>query len=191
MSALRIAAKAARTDRDVWDDVVAKAAARMEGLTAKFAAKDITEAEYVLDMRRLVKSLHMGGLAVGSGGIERVTAKDLRRLGPLLRDEYKYLARKVGRIQADPDALDAELLTVGQYANRARGTYENAAVAASGHKEVRRLIHSNESCTAGDGRPGCEEQAARGWHSAATFVPIHSCRCGSACRCTVETRAAG
>lgn len=188
MSARLKAVVRTRAARDVWDDAVAEAGERMKVLTRRFAAGALTEADYVAEMRALVKAVHMGAAAVGSGGIPAVPASELRRLGPVLRDEYRHLRRKVGRIQTGATSIEQELATVGQYANRARGTFENVAVRASGHTEVRRIIHSGESCTAGDGRPGCEEQAARGWHDVRTFVPIHKCRCRSACRCTVETR---
>src|SRR4051812_34867018 len=109
---LRVLKAAPRAPRDVWAEVVDRAGSRMSTLTERFIAGDVSEAEYVLAMRSLVKSMHMGALAVGSGGIENVPPRELSRLGSLLREEYKYIARKVGRIQSDEVNADEEIRRV-------------------------------------------------------------------------------
>ena len=181
MSALRLAAKATRrTARDVWETTLARATERMQVLTERFTAGAIGEAEYVLEMRGLVKSLHMGALAVGSGGVDAVTARDLRRLGPLLRDEYRHLARKVGRIQGEERTASQEIASVSGFADRALGTFENARVAAaSDDARGRWTLHAAESCD------GCEAQAARGVQPIKDFPPHGSQPCGSRCRCEI------
>ena len=160
----------------------------MEALTSRWLDGGLSEADYTLAMRELIKALHMGGVAAGRGGIKNVTKSDLSRLGPVLRDEYRFLTRRIGQYQAGEASREQVLATVGNYALHARGAYENTHVRASGATEVRRVLHAGESCRARGGKPGCVEQAARKWHDVKTFVPINDCACGSACRCTVETR---
>jgi hypothetical protein len=178
--ALKVARRAPSA-RDVWDEALERAAARMEQLTAEFAAGRASEAEYVLEMRRLVKSLHMGGLAVGSGGVARVTATDLRRLGPLLRDEYRHLARKVGRIQAGERPAEQEARMAAGFARQARSTFENARreKAPARYTHERWVRHNDDSC------PGCIRQGGRvlprGMHP-----PHGSLDCGGNCLCTIE-----
>lgn len=197
--------------REIWGSVVERGAAKARTVMTGLVENGLTEAEAALALRRLVRALHMGGAAVGLGGVARVESADLARLGPVLRDEYRHLLRRLSSFTAyreylagggDPTTYKgarvtpAQLVaTVGGYANRARGTMENArlwAAKRAGHTEVRRILRPGENCHAvGTGKkrtPGCVEEHKRGWHSIDTFVPIGKCACGSACNCGVETR---
>lgn len=177
--------------RAVVDEMVAKAGDRMQDLASRFTEGSLSEAEYVTSMRDLVKALHMGSTAIGRGGVAQVTKRDLSKLGPLLRDEYKALQRRVGQFEAGEASAAQVVATVRGYANKAAGTYENAKVdsaKAGGHTEIRRLLHANESCTAANGVPGCVEEHARGWHDISTFVRLGACVCSGNCRCSTETR---
>lgn len=200
-------AKARRTPRDIWGDAVSAGAERVTETARRFVLGQMSEAEAMLDLRATVKALHMGAVAVAAGGQANVTAKDLRRLGPILRDEYKFLTRRLSSFTAyqeylanggDPAAYDGQavsaaqvLATIGQYANRARGTFENHTVRlgiAAGMTEVKRVLSPGENCHASPHAKGCAEESARGWHDVKTFVPIGRCTCGSACNCRVMSR---
>ena len=182
MSARLRAVPSRANARAVWDAAVAKAGDRMQELTARFASGALTEAEYVLEMRALVKAMHMGALAAGSGGRRRVTSRDLARLGPLLRDEYGHIARKVGRMQAGERPVEHEVRTVRGYADHALLTYRNAAVRRGAPK---RLTHARWVLHAGENCEGCERQNARGVQPRTAFPPLGSQPCGSHCKCEI------
>lgn len=193
--------------RAIWSNALERAADKMQTTMLSLARGEITEAEAALALRPLVKALHMGGLAVGTGGRTQVTARDLRRIGPVLRDEYRHLRRRLSSFTAYqeylaggglPEAYTGQRVTPAQlvasvpgYAKRARGTMETARVWAArraGHTEVRRILRHGKNCHKTGRTPGCVEQAGRKWHSIDTFVPIGNCACRSECNCIVETR---
>lgn len=182
MAASLKVARARRRPRAVWDDAVDKAAERMQDLASRFTEGELNGAEYELGMRSLVKSLHMGAVAVGSGGIDKVTPTDLRRLGPLLRDEYKFLRRRVAAFESGGATAAQVVATVPGYAKQARSTFENKRreKAAPEFTKERWVRHNDDSC------PGCVRQGSRGVLPRGVYPPHGSQDCGGSCLCTVE-----
>lgn len=185
-----------RTPRAVWDTTTEKAVARARSLALRFAAGRISGAEYEIELRTLIKSLHMGALAAGSGGRRNVTQSDLSRLGPLLRDEYGHLRRRVAGFEAyreyladggDPAKYDGARVTPAQLAGTVRG-YVEAAIGTFERAKVERapvgargrwVPHSGESCE------DCKAQNDRGEQPVTAF-PLHgSLACGPHCKCEV------
>jgi hypothetical protein len=171
----------------------------MEDLMSRLAEGEISDAEAEIGMRALVKSLHMGGLAVGSGGVDKVTKRDLARIGPVLREEYRFLRRRITTFTlyqeylangGDPEEYErkyklpkvtpAQLVaTVPGYAQRALTTYENA----KREKAPAALTHARWELNAGESCPGCTEQHARGVQPRASFPPHGSQECEHHCKC--------
>lgn len=165
-------------------------------LGREVAAGTIEVAEWQRLMANNVKNAHLSAYAAARGGWAQLTQADYGRIGSGLKFQYKRLrgfAKELANLT--PDAIEDRS---GMYARSASGAHEQGKY--DGWREVERArgvvvlmrnrLGKGEHCKAGSGRPGCEEEAARGWVPLGEMSLPGSRRCLSRCLCEVRYRIA-
>jgi hypothetical protein len=99
-------------------------------LSEKMFVGDVSIGEFEESMKRLIRELHTSVAAIYKGGWDQMTWEDWGRLGPVLKEQYKYLH---GFAQAIADNRD----TISLRAIQARAhMYGNAALQSAGKVTV-------------------------------------------------------
>lgn len=145
------------------------------GLAQAVARGDITPSLFQRAMMEQLKNLHLSTAVLGAGGWDRADARLYGRVGRVLRDEYRYLARFVRQMEAG-QISPAEAVNRAQlYADNAYGQYwrETDRRMSRANVNEERLITDLEPCEI------CVDAAAQGWVKLGTHtIPKHlKCRC--------------
>lgn len=127
----------------------------------------ITVAEYESRMMTLIKNSRLTEAALAKGGWQQMTQADFGRVGQDVRRQYDFLAGRVQAILSGRQALDGTLdARSRQYVQTAKTLFHRVRAREErlrGRTRVRSVLDPlAESCHA-DKRPGCIEEAARGW----------------------------
>lgn len=172
--------------RSALDRVVAAYEARVEDLTARMVAGEISPLDWRRKMAREIRAVQSIAYMAARGGRDSMTAADRRAMGRRIADQIDYLNAFVAEVIRSEAPSDAWVPRASMYASAARGAYEAARRESLGPgdaDEERRVRHSRDSC------PECVEYAARGWVPVGTLpTPGNSCTCISNCKCTIEYR---
>lgn len=176
-----------RSVRKSLDRVILGTGNEMKGLAAEYRKGNLSLSEFALGMRERVKSVHLNSAAAARGGYAQLTQSDYGRVGRILKDQYTYLDRFVGDLDAKLVKLDGQgfFARVQQYFNTARVTYyQFADIAAeeAGFTEERNMLHPAEHCE------DCIEMAALGWVPRGTLIPLGDRECGWNDKCDILYR---
>lgn len=179
--------------RRVLDETLDAITSEMTGLSRQLQDGTLSLARWQQQMQGYVRDLHLLSVAAERGGWGQMRLEDFGRVGRILRDEYERLRTFARQIADGTQALDGTLLNRTRlYGQAGRVSYhlsERARMAARGFDEARRVLSPADHCRASDGpRPGCVEEAAKGWVSIGEVVPIGAANCLTNCRCYVEYR---
>lgn len=174
------------------DAALANAERDMRALAEQLRTRQISLPKWELEMRSLMKDVHLGAAYVAKGGRDQMSKADFGRVGRTLRDQYNFLAKfRVDILKGY--ALDGHFLQrVGLYAQAGRGaTFEGIRrdeEALRGRTERRNVLHAAESCL---GPGSCVEQTSFGWMATddERAIEIGSRLCKTRCRCTWTYRA--
>jgi len=174
-----------RSDLDTY---IANKASRFDDLANQLRNREISLADWQLQMRNEIRASHNAAAMVAKGGRDQMTYADWGRTGRRLRDQYGYLDRWAADIASGKVPLDGRLASRARlYGQAARGTYEQqrrAMAAANGYDEEQRILHATESCD------DCIEYAGEGWQPIGTLPQIGDSICNTNCKCTFEYRQA-
>ena len=156
----------------------------LDALTNQLRNREISLADWQLQVRAEIKSMHINAAMVARGGRDQMTPADWGRTGRELRNQYEYLDKWAADIASGKVKLDGRANVRAQlYGDASRSTYEQnrrAVASMNGYTQERRILHAKESCT------DCLEYAARGWQPIGTLPRIGESVCRTNCKCTFE-----
>ena len=136
-----------------------------------------------LEMREMIKSVHLYSAALAKGGWAQLTQSDYGTVGNIVRHEYRFLERFVtglnnGRVAMDGNFFDRARM----YAEAGRDTYhqvERAIMKAAGYVYESNVLHPAEHCAV------CVEQRDRGRVPIGELIAIGRRTCLRKCRCSL------
>ena len=159
----------------------------LDDLANQLRNREISLADWQLQMRNEIRNMHNAAAMVAKGGREQMTYADWGRTGRELRNQYAYLDKWAAQIANGEAPLNGNLNRRARlYGDAARGTYEQQRRAMAGEKgndEEMRILHAKESCK------GCIEFAGY-WAPIGDLPKIGSQDCSTNCLCTFEYRSA-
>lgn len=157
--------------RDMYEQTQVQFATLAEAV----ARGDITPSLFQRAMMEQLKNFHLSTAVLGAGGWDRADARLYGRVGRVLRDEYRYLARFTRQMNAGEISPAAAVERAQLYADNAYGQYwreTDRRMRRAGVVEER-VITDVEPCEI------CVDAAAEGWVKIGTHpIPKHlKCRC--------------
>lgn len=159
----------------------------MRALTESFRSGVITQVEWKLGMRSLIRSNAVLHAAIASGGVKQMSAADLGRVGAYVKRQYEYLSRFERQIESGEQPLDGRAVQRAmQYARASYGLFgemERVKHRAAGYTEAMRILGVAEHCR------DCVDWAGK-WLPIETVPPIGAAQCRVNCRCTIQYRRA-
>jgi len=175
---------------------VQRARADLERLAERAQRGEISGAQWYREAQDAIKRLHFCNAALARGGWAAMRPQDFRAVEAIIEEELTLLRRfarniEVGLVRVNSPGF---LRRSGQYADRARATYENTRIDDNaekrGHDEFRRVLGAADHCrtSAKRGTLGCIEAAAMGWVSRVQFILIGGCTCHGGCHCIAQSR---
>jgi hypothetical protein len=171
-----------RADLDTY---IANKNAGLDALANQLRNREISLADWQLQMRAEMRNMHNAAAMVAKGGREQMTHADWGRTGRELRSQYEYLDKWAADIASGKAPLDGRFnVRAKLYGNAARGTYEQerrAVAADKGNDEEMRILNAKESCQ------GCISYAGY-WAPIGTLPRIGSQDCRSNCLCSWSYR---
>lgn len=177
--------------RGVVDRIVAGSAGNVRAQTQALREGRITLAQWQARMSRELQNLHLATAAQARGGIAQLTQADLDRIRRITGEQHVFLRRFAEQIDAGEQVLDGTALRrADMYAQAGRNTYHEFStlnMLDRGFDEVRSILNARESCTVSS-RPGCIEEAARGFVPVGEHVPLGERTCLTNCQCSLEFR---
>lgn len=171
-----------RTDLDKYIDAKNT---RLDDLANQLRNREISLADWQLQMRNEMRLMHNNAAMVAKGGREQMTQADWGRTGRELRSQYEYLDKWAKDIASGKAPIDGRLNWRARlYGQASRGTYEQerrAMAADKGNDEEMRILHAKESCK------GCISVAGY-WAPLGDLPKLGSQDCSTNCLCTFEYR---
>lgn len=160
---------------------------RISSISERLINRNITLADWIMEMQKEIKRSHLVAAALGKGGWDRLTAADFGRVGASIRDQYRFLRQFVEQIQVGQQKLNGRLIWRSQlYVRSARAfhtEFERKQVSSAGYSEERRILGQAEHCE------DCIEYASRGWVPLGTLPEIGiASKCRQNCHCHFEYR---
>lgn len=173
------------TIRLVLDQAIEQRGRRMRELSDALRTGAITGETWAVEMRTMIKDVHLYNAAAAKGGWAQLTKRDLGRVGRIVRVQYEYLNRFAAQI-ANGMALDGRFIQrVIMYAEAARRTFYEVArgvMRDQGMTQERNVLHPAEHCA------GCVAESERGWVDLGELAPVGTRDCLTRCKCTIEYR---
>lgn len=173
-----------RQTRAALDTALSQSDARVRSLCEDYRRGRISIVDWELGMRREVKVTHLYSMALGAGGWPSVNQAHYDRVGPAIRDQYKYLSRFARQLRRRERGTDGRFFSrAADYVQAGRGTYhrlERYTQRQAGNNEEQSVLGAADHCSS------CVNEAARGWVSIGTLIPVGSRRCLSRCHCHIE-----
>lgn len=77
----------------------------VDNLAEKLFVGDVTIGAWEEKMKQLIRELHSSVAAIGKGGWDQMTWSDWGRLGPVLKEQYKYLHQFAQKIADTRDTI--------------------------------------------------------------------------------------
>lgn len=177
--------------RGELDKVLDSVTVDMVNLSKSFRAGTIDGSEFQIRSMDLIKQGHLAGAAMQKGGWAQLSQSDFGRIGAIVKREYQFHQGMLDDIlsgkQRLDGTLDVRLRLYGQAARNTYHTFEQEDRAIQGYDEERRDLHGGDSCT-NSSRPGCIEEAARGWVPIGESLDIGAATCLANCRCSKSYR---
>lgn len=96
----------------------------VNGLAEKLFIGDVTLGAWEEKMKQIIRELHSSVAAINKGGWDQMTWEDWGRLGPILKDQYKYLHQFAQKIATNREtislrAIQAQARLYGQSSMKA------------------------------------------------------------------------
>lgn len=180
-----------QTIRTELDKAIDNVTDRLVSLSRDFRNGVIDGRTWQIQSMSLIKETHLLGAALEKGGWNQLTQSDFGRVGQIIRGEYAYFNNLVKQLESGQQRLDGTLDSrMRLYGQAGRDTYhvfEREDRFTQGYDEERRILNGRDNCKSSK-RPGCLEEAGKGWQEIGEMVPIGSCTCLSNCRCSVSYR---
>lgn len=171
--------------RGAIDRALDNSESRLLGYGQALRDRSMSVAEWQTRTAQELKYIHTMTAAAAKGGWAQMSPADYGRVGLRLREQYAYLSRFAGEIQAGLP-LDGRFLNrIQLYAQSGRLTYHmvlRAERRIRGDTEERNVLGVADHC--GE----CVSTTERGWQPIGTLPLIGTRECLSNCRCHIEYR---
>lgn len=152
----------------------------------------ISLVDWELGMRQRVKTSTAAAHLSAIGGVRRTHLGAMERMQETVLEQYVHLRRFAAQIDSGAALLDGRALSrSAMYIQSARAAYMQARgdVALSvGYDQARTILAIADHCRTSRDRPGCVEEARRGWVPIADLVLPGYRTCLGNCRCSVAYR---
>lgn len=136
-----------------------------------------------VEMRDMIKSVHLYSAALAKGGWAQLTKSDYGTVGNIVRHEYRFLERLASGLNTGAIAMDGQFFDRSRmYAEAGRDTYhqiERVVMRAIGFRFESNVLHPAEHCAS------CTEQTARGRVAIGTLIAIGRRTCLRKCKCSL------
>lgn len=136
-----------------------------------------------IQMRDMIKSVHLYSAAMAKGGWAQLTKSDYGVVGNIVRHEYRFLERLASGLSSGGVPMDGFFMDrVRMYAEAGRDTYhqiERAVMKAAGFVYESNILNPAEHCAM------CIEQRDRGKVPIGTLVAIGRRTCLRKCKCSL------
>lgn len=179
---------------DAMEAQIDRSRSNIERISTQLANSEISLADWQLQTRSQMKTIHTQGAALAKGGWANMSQADWGAVGRISRDEYRRLediAVKVsdGRLKLRrlDGGINGQFLRISdQFAQAGFQTsqqMERRTAQEKGNTEERRILNpAAQHCDC------CLEQAAEKWVKIGTLRPIGGCECVHNCRCRFRFR---
>jgi hypothetical protein len=140
---------AGRTVRRELDAYLDNSESVTKALATALRNREISLADWELQMRRHIKNIHINAIVAERGGYANMRPSDWGRAGQIIREQYGYLKRFSGQIAEGKQRLDgtldrrAELYTRAGRESFYRSKHANLK---PGIDMVRSIRHARDSC---------------------------------------------
>jgi hypothetical protein len=174
--------------------VSVEASRRAKKETQQLIAGTIILAVWYSRMRDLLAALYKTIWLVSIGGFvfDDNTQRNLFYL--FILAQFDYFDNFATQIETGEQVLDGRAVSrAGMYGRHGYSEWQNLRLLHApelGYKEAKRIlapvefeIHCRE-----DERPGCVEEAAKGWMPISRMIPLGGCQCYDNCLCDIKFR---
>lgn len=172
--------------RSALDTVLTGEAQAMRDLTQALVEGRLPLAAWQVGMMQEIKSAHLVGTALATGGWAEMDQSDFGWVGQRIRSQYAYLRGFAADITSGRQKLDGTVLARATlYAEAGRQTHRAAIERAAkqrGMQQERNQLGAADHCS------GCLSATAAGWVEIGTLVPCGSRSCLSRCHCSIIYR---
>lgn len=171
--------------RRVLQQTVSQRSQRMTALSDQLRAGEVSGETWYVEMRQLVKDVHLYNAAAAKGGWAQLGPQDYGRVGRLVREQYKYLNRLADQISKGLP-LDGRFIQRAKlYAKAASRTFWalfTTVMREADATEEHNVLGFAEHCA------DCLGETARGWVPLGELVPVGARACLGNCECYIEYR---
>lgn len=165
---------------------------RSDQLATDLRSGRISLEAWRIEMKRMVKHVHLGAATIAKGGRQQMTPADYGRVGQRVRAQYAYLEGWVAEIAAGRAPLDGRLTSRARlYLAAGRPTYvavREADLRRAGFDEERSVLTLAVSGKPIEHCDQCPIEERKSWQALGTMVPLGDRQCGVSDKCRVEFR---
>lgn len=160
---------------------------RLVALTKRLSSGKIDVARWQEGVKADLRQAYIQNYLLGIGGKGQLTKRDYGRVGAMLKNQYKFLARFADGITDRTVSAPQALMRIQMYARSARGAYEKGRQRTwEDAKQSRWLVnHALENCE------DCLKFEAMGWRNPKDFSTLPGLcqtKCKANCGCRMEYR---
>jgi hypothetical protein len=172
--------------RSALDQVIGTEAQQMRDLSQMLLDGKIALSAWQVQMMVSIKSVHLIGVSLASGGWSNLDQSDFGFVGQRIRSQYAYLRDFANQIESGKQPLNGTVLArATMYAEAGRATHRAAQRRAA---QQRGMEQEKNQLGAADHCAGCLSATAAGWVEIGTLVPCGSRQCLSRCHCSLTYR---
>ncbi len=156
------------------------------------ASRGISLVDWEIGMRERTKIATVSADITARGGVRRTHVDALARMQEKVAEQYAFLRRFAAQIESGEQPVDGRALgRAAQYVRSARTEHFRARgeVAFSvGYDQARTVLAIADHCKASKDRPGCPDEARKGWVPLAELVVPGDRTCRANCKCGLRYR---
>jgi len=102
----------------------------VDSLAERMYVGEISIGQWEEQMRGLIRELHASVAAIGKGGWDQMTPADWGRIGPVVKEQYRYLHAFAEKIATDRDTISLEAIKARAHMYGNAGEFSSVVVQA-------------------------------------------------------------
>lgn len=167
--------------RGAVDAVIQATSERLQQITGGLQSGALTIEDWRALMAQEIKYLHLATGTAANGGWAQISQADFGWIGQRLRTQYQYLDGFAQDVASGKQAMDGTLaVRASLYAEASRATnreMERRQARLRGEQQEKSNLGAADHCS------GCLSEAAKGWATLGSLIPVGSRTCMSRCHC--------
>lgn len=171
------------------DRLIQYAMTNLESIGLELDGELISLRDWQNQVKAEIQNLHLSIAAAARGGMRNLDETARRQIQGVIKEQLTYLRNFALEIQTGRQELNGAFYNrLKAYARITRQTFYNSelqAMRARGIERARRLLGVAEHCTQ-SARPGCVEEAAKGYVDINLVIALGKCTCLYNCKCKLE-----